>query len=88
MTVLSKSIKTFLVNKGDKETEDICLAMPFSLRSPTNGHDFEFDNQFSALPVQLRLFDNFSKGLPVIKKDMDALKKSPAAFCYNYLVKF
>ena len=87
MTILSKSIKEFLVSKGDNETKNICLALPFSLRNPTNGHDFQFDNQFSALPIQLQLCDNFEKGLPVIKKDMDAMKVSPAAFCYNYLVK-
>jgi len=78
MTVISNSVKELFVAEGDKLTDSITLAVPFSLRRPIKtANDFEFDNQFSILPLNLPLTNDFATGLPIVKREMDLVKKSP-----------
>ena len=57
--------------------EDITLFCPFSLRKPpTHVMDFNFDNDFSIIPVYMRLVDDLKAGIKKISKDMGDLKKS------------
>ena len=89
MTCVSRSLKQYLEEKaGDKETQKIRLACPFSLRSPPKTVDgFEMNNNFAILPMNLNLVDDLDSGLQRIKKDMGALKTSMEPIGYFYLVK-
>lgn len=45
MTVISMSLKEYFKSKGDAKTDQITMAVPFSLRkAPTDPKDFTFDN--------------------------------------------
>ena len=51
--------------------------MPFSLRRPPIGiQDFEYNNNFSILPVKLSLVDDMSLGVKLINKEMNEKKAS------------
>lgn len=65
MTAISKSIKDYLTEKtSDKETKYITMACPFSLRrKPEVLGDFEYNNDFSIVPLDLRLVDSLETGL-------------------------
>jgi len=64
MTVLSLSLKEYLLRyTNDRNTEQITLAFPFSMRPHLRSVlDFDFDNQFALLPLRLRLVENYEEG--------------------------
>ena len=72
MTCVSRSLKQYLEEEtGDKDTQAIRLACPFSLReTPTKVNGFTFDNNFAILPLNLNLVSDLDSGLERIKRDM------------------
>jgi len=46
--------------------------------------DFTFDNQFAILPIKMKLVDNYESGFQIIKRDMNAVKKSILPFGFFY----
>ena len=78
MTALSKTLHDYLREvKNDKETKSINMTCPFSLRrAPEELNDFTFNNDFSIVPIELRLVDNISTGIKEISRDMNRLKAS------------
>ena len=89
MTCVSRSLKQYLEEQaGDKDTQKIRLACPFSLRAaPKTVNGITMNNNFAILPLKLNLVDNLETGLERIKKDMLALKHSIQPIGYFYLVK-
>ena len=65
MTCVSRSLKQYLEEEaGDKDTRQIRLACPFSLRpTPEEVDGFTFDNNFAILPLNLNLVDDLDSGL-------------------------
>ena len=89
MSAVSKSINDYLrKHTDDKTTKSVCMACPFSLRPPpkTLG-DFTFNNDFSIVPLNLRLIDNYDTGLHQINSDMNVMKKSISPIVLAYLLK-
>ena len=88
MTVMSKSLHDYLREKtDDKTTKEIFIACPFSLRpKPEFLGDFMYNNDFSIIPVRLRLVDNVNEGIKTISSDMQGVKNSLMPFGYAYLV--
>ena len=93
MTAISKSIHDYLLQYTPKVTKDkvlteIMLACPFSLRPPPKElGDYKFNNDFSIVPLNLKLVSSMS-GIKQINRDMNALKKSVEPIGLCYLVKF
>mgnify|MGYP003898496937 FL=1 len=56
-------------------------------RKPQAIGDFDFNNDFSIVPLKLRLVTNFKDGLFQINADMNAVKKSLEPFGMVYIVK-
>lgn len=64
LTVLSKTLREYLVELGDTKTDTVYLIAPFSLRpQPQHIGDFTFDNNFGMVWLPLRLIDNQEEGL-------------------------
>ena len=77
MTVLSVSIREYLVKFQDSKTKQIAMGVPFSIRPPPkSAMDFEFNNQFAILPLELDLHDTYDGGFAQVKRKMDAFKRS------------
>ena len=89
ITAISKTIHDFLqTNTEDRTTKQTIMACPFSLRRPPEAlNDFEFDNNFAIVPLQLRLIDNMKTGIKLLNQDMNALKKSIEPIGLVYLIK-
>ena len=89
MTAISKSIHDYLREKTeDKTTMQTVMACPFSLRrAPKELLDFEFNNDFAIVALNLRLVDSISSGLKLINQDMNALKKSMGPIGLSYMIK-
>ena len=87
MTATSKTFKSICDKKGYPDVNDITLFCPFSLRRPpTHVLDFNYDNDFAIIPLQMRLVQNLREGIQKISKDMGALKRSLMPFgCYYSL---
>lgn len=65
------------------------MACPFSLRrKPEVLGDFEYNNDFSIVPLDLRLVDSLETGLAQINQDVNAIKKSLEPIGLSYLMKF
>jgi hypothetical protein len=77
LTATSKTFKSVCDKKGFPQVEDITLFCPFSLRKPpVHVMDFNYDNDFSIIPLYMRLVDDLKEGIQKISKDMRDLKKS------------
>lgn len=78
LTFVSQTLKQTLQHDfGDNYSKHITMCCPMSLRPPPKGiRDFSYDNDFSIMPLRVRLVDDFDTGLPQINSDMDKLKKS------------
>ena len=89
MTALSKALRDYLRDvKNDKETKQIMMTCPFSLRrTPAELNDFEFNNDFAIVPLNLRLVDDISTGVKQISRDMNKLKQSMEPIILYYLIK-
>ena len=88
MTCVSRSLKQYLEKVGDKTTNKMTLACPFSLRpAPKTVDGFVVDNNFAILPMVLNLVDDVNDGLQKIKQDMLKLKHSLQPIGYFYLLK-
>ena len=88
MTCVSRSLKQYLEKVGDKTTNQMTLACPFSLRpAPKTVDSFVVDNNFAILPMVLNLVDDLNDGLQKIKQDMLKLKHSLQPIGYFYLLK-
>ena len=89
MTVLSLSFSQYLAEyTSDKITKQLWLSCPFSLRPPPKHVlDFTFDNEFAILPIKMQLVDSYQSGFQIIKRDMNAVKKSMTPFGFLYVAK-
>jgi len=56
-------------------------------RAPKEIGDFDFNNDFSIVPLRLRYVDSFKNGLRQINSDMNDLKKSLEPIGMVYIVK-
>jgi hypothetical protein len=90
MTVISCSLQQHLARyKNDNTTKSIWLSVPFSLRPPPKSEmDFEFNNQFAVMPLEVRLVSDYKEGFKRIHADMAGLKRSQKPFGLLYLMKF
>ena len=86
ITAVSKSLKELLSEDlGDSKTERLTLTCPFSLRpAPRFVEDFIYNNDFSILPLNLRLVSNLNQ-MKQINADMNATKRSFHPIGYSYL---
>ena len=86
MTAFSKTLKDYcLTTEKYKQVDEIELVCPFSLRPPPIGIlDFEYNNDFAIVPVNLKLHSDLKDGLKKINKAMTELKKSitPVGMAY------
>ena len=82
-------MKQYLVTENDTTTKSLQCAVPFSLRdTPKHIRDFDYENDFAIMPVNMRLISNAKTELQVIKKDLAYLKTSPMPFGHFYLTNF
>jgi len=89
MTALSKTVYEYLRKETpDKTTDFVNLACPFSVRrKPQAIGDFEFNNDFSIVPLRFRLVSNFKEGLVQMNQDMNNVKKSLEPIGMTYIIK-
>lgn len=81
------TIKRYFILKGDNKTDKIMFIMPFSLRPPPKDiSNFEFNNQFIPLPVEMRLVSDFKSGLKMITSDLKKIKNSFQFYGIYYCV--
>lgn len=75
MTLTSVSIKEYLLSKGDTNTKQLGISVPFSLRHPPETpEDFQIMNDFAMVNIELDLVDNFDDGLKKVTYKMNKLK--------------
>lgn len=90
MAVVGLSIKQYAKKyKDDDSINQMTCTMPFSLRTPPTKHirDFDFDNQFSILPIEMPIEDTYEKALVKAKRIGDSWKGSPIPFALLIFVK-
>lgn len=87
MAILSLSLKQFLSKyTNDDDTDQISLAVPFSLRQPPqHAMDFKVNNEFAVLPLRLRLINNFREGFQLLHDDMNSVKGSMTPFAMVHM---
>lgn len=72
MTITSMTVKEYFVKHGDNKSKYINMSMPYSLREPpATSEECGLRNEFAAMLVKLDLFDNFTEGLEITKRQMD-----------------
>lgn len=89
MAVLGSSLNQYAQKYlKDDSLKQMTCTMPFSLRNPPKTpYDFDFDNQFSILPIEMPVAETYEKALPLAKKIGGVWKKSPIPFALLYFVR-
>lgn len=87
MTIMSLSIKRYFISQGDEKTNKMLVMIPINFRErPTTPENFEFKNQFSIFPQEIKLFTDFDTGVKVISRDMKPIRNSFVSIGMFYLV--
>lgn len=66
MASISKTVHDYLrLHTADQTTQEGYMACPFSVRrKPKEIGDFDFNNDFSIVPINMRFISDFKTGLP------------------------
>lgn len=78
MTLLSKTLNDYLRQyKNDHQSQKVGVNLPFSMRpAPKCVGDWEANNQFSLIPLNIPLCDDIKKGMIDISLETTAMKNS------------
>lgn len=64
LSIVSKSLKQYLLSKGDEKTQSMNLLVPFSLRAlPQSIKEHRLENDFSILCFTLTLFEKIEDAI-------------------------
>lgn len=77
MGLAGMSLKEFMEKKGDYETENLNLCIPFSLRTlPDSPAELQMQNEIAVLMYKLRCSKDLDASLKVVHHDIAALRNS------------